>query len=77
MEVRFERCCGIDVHKKKVVACLLTGRKKEIREFGTMTDELLTMCQWLKENDCDVVAMESTRVTGSPYCLIIFPLGLG
>lgn len=66
MEVRFERCCGIDVHKKKVVACLLTGRKKEIREFGTMTDELLTMCQWLKENDCDVVAMESTGVYWKP-----------
>lgn len=66
MDVRFERCCGIDIHKKKVVACLLTGRKKEIREFGTMTDDILNLCEWLKDNQCDVVAMESTGVYWKP-----------
>lgn len=66
VEVRFERCCGIDVHKKKVVACLLTGRKKEIREYGTMTDDILSLCQWLTENQCNVVAMESTGVYWKP-----------
>ena len=40
MDVRAERCCGLDVHKKNVVACLLVGgagekARKEVRSFGT------------------------------------------
>ena len=34
MDKVYERCCGIDVHKKVVVACLKTGRKKEVCEYG-------------------------------------------
>jgi hypothetical protein len=46
MEVLYERCCGLDMHKKFIIACLLTpgptGRpQKELRTFGTMTQELL------------------------------------
>ncbi len=67
MEVVYERCCGLDVHKRTVVACLLTpgpgGRPtKAIRTFSTMTDELLQLADWLAAAGCTHVAMESTGV---------------
>src|SRR6266540_238311 len=37
MQVAQERCCGLDVHKKSVVACVITPEGQEIRTFGTMT----------------------------------------
>ena len=51
MDVVHERCCGVDVHKATVVACLIvpgpTGRpSKEIRTFGTMTVDLLALADW-------------------------------
>ncbi len=63
MEVVEERCCGVDVHKRTVVACLLTpgegGRPhKEIRTFGTMTEDLLALLDWLLARGCTRVAME-------------------
>lgn len=65
MEVLYERCCGLDVHKKSVVACLLTPgvagvAQQEVRSFGTMTSELLALVDWLVAADCPAVAMEST-----------------
>jgi transposase len=66
MDVIYERCCGIDVHKKMVMACIIVKGKKEIREFGTMTDDLMEMIAWVKETDCQVVAMESTGVYWKP-----------
>ena len=67
MDVMYERCCGLDVHKQTVVACLLepgSGRqpKKEIRTFGTMTDDLLELADWLAGKQVTHVAMESTGV---------------
>ena len=52
MEVRYERCCGLDIHKRMVVACLVVpgqGREpqREIRTFGTETRALLEMAEWL------------------------------
>jgi len=71
MEVLCERCCGLDVYQKSVVACLLTpdaqGRKqRETRTFGTMTAELLQLSDWLQETGCTHVAMESTGVYWKP-----------
>jgi transposase len=60
MDVIYERCCGIDVHKNRLTACLFVGRNKEIKEFGIMTDDILKMIKWLKANECQVVAMEAT-----------------
>lgn len=65
MEVRYERCCGLDIHKRMVVACLVMpgqGREpqREIRTFGTETRALLEMAEWLALNGCMAVAMEST-----------------
>jgi hypothetical protein len=62
MELIYERCCGIDVHKKMVMACIFVKGKKEIKKFGTLTDELEEMIAWIRENGCEVVAMESTGV---------------
>lgn len=66
MEILYERYCGIDVHKKMVMACIYVKRKKEIREFGTMTDELMELVRWIREQDCQMVAMESTGVGWKP-----------
>ena len=66
MDRVYERCCGIDVHKKIVVACLRCGRKQELREFGTTTKELLRLTDWLIQNDCQMIAMESTASYWKP-----------
>jgi transposase len=71
VEVIYAICAGLDVHKKTVVACLITqgdgGRpKKEIRTFGTMTDEIVKLADWLAATGCTHVAMESTGVYWQP-----------
>ena len=59
-DVIYERCAGIDVHKKLIVVALRIGRKVTVRNFGTLTHELREMTAWLKENGCQMAAMEST-----------------
>lgn len=71
MQVVYQRCCGLDIHKKMVVACLFTlaesgQRQKEVRTFGTMTSDLLALLDWLKEARCTHVAFESTGVYWRP-----------
>jgi transposase len=66
MQVTHERCAGLDVHKKTVVACALTPERREIRTFSTMTLGLLELSEWLQELGCRVVAMESTGVYWKP-----------
>ena len=60
MQVMYKICCGIDVHKMKIVCCLKKGNKQEIREFSAETKELITIGKWLKDNKCEMAAMEST-----------------
>jgi transposase len=60
MQVMYERCAGLDVHKKTVVACLLTSAGQETRTFGTMTADLLSLADWLLACGCTHVAVEST-----------------
>jgi transposase len=60
MEVIYERCCGLDVHKDKIVACVLSDGNKEIKTYGTVTDDLLSLLDWIKSEGCQMVAMEST-----------------
>lgn len=66
MEIVYSHCCGLDVHKKNVVACVLTPEGKEIRTFATLTDDLLLLMDWLKSKKCTVVAMESTASFWKP-----------
>jgi hypothetical protein len=62
MEVLYACCCGIDVHAKLLVACLLKAGKKEVRTFSTMTEDLLRLLDWLTQAGCTHVAIESTGV---------------
>jgi transposase len=71
MEVVYPYCSGLDVHKRTVVACLITpgpdGRPhKQVRTFGTMTDDLLALADWLRAHACGHAAMESTGVLWKP-----------
>jgi transposase len=71
MEIMIACCCGIDVHKKMLVACLRTvnaaGRvTKETRTFSTVTESLLALAEWLRAAGCTHVAMESTGVYWKP-----------
>lgn len=66
MQIVYERCCGLDVHKKRVVACLITPDGQETRTFSTMTKDLLTLTDWLAERRATHVAMESTGVFWKP-----------
>ncbi len=60
MQTVYERCCGIDVHKKLIVACFRNGKKAELRKFDTLTSSIKELGNWLLENKCQMVAMEST-----------------
>lgn len=65
MEIVYGRCAGLDVHKKTVVACVITpgepvGWQHDTRTFGTMTADLLALSDWLSGHGCTHVAMEST-----------------
>ncbi len=67
MDVVYPRCCGIDIHKKTAVACVIVSDtkgppRKEARTFGTMTDELLALADWLMSEGVTHIAMESTGV---------------
>jgi transposase len=64
-------CCGLDVHKDHVSACVLSTDENghalsEVREFRTYTDDLHRLRDWLAAHDCPVVAIESTGVYWRP-----------
>jgi transposase len=76
MEILYTQCCGLDVHKKTVVACRITQdssgqRHKEVRTFGTVTQELLLLSDWLREGGCTHVAMEATGVYWRPIYRVL------
>lgn len=65
MQVLYPRCCGLDIHKKFVVACVVITTpdgqgQKEVRTFSTMTHDLLALLDWLQATGCTHVALEST-----------------
>jgi transposase len=71
MEVVHRRCCGLDVHKQSVVACVLLGdpggqAQPQIRTFGTYTNDLLALGDWLAEQSVTHVVLESTGVYWKP-----------
>lgn len=75
MDVIFDKCCGIDVHKETLTACIMIGTgtrmKKEIRTFSTMTEDLEKLREWLKAEEITHVAMESTGVYWKPVYNIL------
>jgi transposase len=66
MDIIYERCCGMDVHKDTIVACFISGRKKITKTFSTTTSSLLQLVDWLKTNECQYVAMEATGAYWKP-----------
>jgi transposase len=68
---RRARCAGLDVHKKTVSACVSVRegtrvKQQQTRAFGTFTQDLLKLADWLKEQGVTHVAMESTGVYWRP-----------
>ena len=71
MEVVHERCCGLDIHKKLIVACAIVPGsggppRKQVRTFGTMSDDLQQLSTWLVDQGVTHVAMESTASYWKP-----------
>lgn len=71
MRTVYQVCCGIDVHKKNLVACLIAVNEqgqaqRTIRECATVTAALLELADWLAQAGCRHVAMESTGVYWKP-----------
>jgi len=76
MEAMVERCAGLDVHQKTVVACVLYGSldkrpKKETRTFPTNTSGLLSLSDWLTSMQVTDAVMESTGVYWKPIWNIL------
>ena len=77
MDVMIERCAGLDVHKKTVVACVRTpgrevaGRHKAVRTFATTLAGLEALREWLRGNGVTHVAMESTGVYWRPVYVVL------
>lgn len=71
MDRVYDKCCGIDVHKKLIVACFRQGNRQEVREFGATTRELLILIDWLKDDGCEMAAMESTASYWKPLYNIL------
>lgn len=71
MDRIYDNCCGIDVHKKLIVACFRKGNRQEVREFGATTRELLELADWLQSGNCEMTAMESTASYWKPLYNIL------
>ena len=75
MELLYSHCAGLDVHKETVVACariVCDGKVgKEIETFGTTTEALLRLADWLRARGCTHVAMEATGVYWKPVWHIL------
>jgi len=76
MQPILESCCGLDVHKSMVMACIAHGAldkppKFEIRKFSTMTSDLRDLKKWLEEYNVTAVAMESTGIYWKPIFNIL------
>ena len=76
MQPILKSCCGIDVHKEQIKACIAKGPfdkppKFEIKTFSTMTSGLLKLKDWLRHNMVEAVAMESTGVYWKPIFNIL------
>lgn len=65
MKIVYPVCCGVDVHKRTIVATIATTDKNNItsysvKSFSTLNKDLYAFRDWLLENDCHHVCMEST-----------------
>lgn len=70
MEEILERCCGLDVHRDTIVACIMVGtgkqKRKEIKTFSTFTCDIHELAKWLQSHNIKHVAVESTGIYWKP-----------
>ena len=76
MDVLHPRCCGLDVHKSSISACIFgagsrTRLQKHQRRFGAMTQDLRELAEWLRQFGVSQVAMESSGVYWKPVWNIL------
>ena len=71
MDIVTQHGCGLDVHKRSVVACVITPQGQQTRTFRTLTNDLLSLADWLRELRVSHVAMESTGVYWKPVCNLL------
>jgi len=76
MEPIYTSCCGLDVHKKSIQACVRRVGKdgkiqQELRPFGTMTQDIRDLADWLSQEEVTHVAMESTGIYWKPIYNIL------
>jgi hypothetical protein len=76
IEAVIERCAGIDIGKQFVAVCVMTGpangeARSEIRQFGTTVGELKQLLEWIKQEGCTDVIMESTGSYWKPVFNIL------
>ena len=76
MQVVHERCAGLDVHKRTVVACVRMAGGQQTRTFGTTTEALLDLGDWLLGEGVTHVALESTGVYWQPVFNLLDGLDL-
>ena len=81
MEIIYEKCCGVDVHQKNIVVCMMISKngrlsKKEIKTFGTNTNQIFEFTEWIKSLGCECVAMESTASYWKPLYNILEAEGI-
>lgn len=80
MQVVYERCAGLDVHLKTVVACVLVSTPEgtvhdQVRTFSTMTADLERLAAWLAAQQVECVALESTGVYWLPVYTLLEEAG--
>ena len=70
MEEIYDRCCGLDVHRDSITACIMIGfgkqKRKTIRTFPTFTVDIQELAKWLKSFNIKHVAVESTGIYWKP-----------
>jgi len=75
MEVVYRRCCGLDVHKKSISACVLireNGKQEKLQKrFNTFTKDLEALADWLEEHGVTHVAMQATGVYWKPVWSVL------
>lgn len=79
MEIIDKKCCGLDVHKKVLVADLRSkdGKgKTDTRSFGTSTEDIVKMIQWLLSEGCEMIAVESMTSYWKPVFNLCEQMGL-
>jgi hypothetical protein len=54
------KTCGLDVHKDMIFCAIYDGKDSEVKKYDTFTPDLEEMCDHIKSQGVETVAMEST-----------------